>query len=61
VLLPRQQAMLARGAKDKEHAMSEKPNNAITVIGIDIGKNSFHVVGLSAPAAKASSQRLLSL
>ena len=26
--------------------MSEKPNNAIAVIGIDIGKNSFHVVRL---------------
>jgi len=43
VLLPRQQAKLARGAKDKEHAMSQTP--AIAVIGIDIGKNSFHVVG----------------
>jgi transposase len=45
VLLPRQQAKLARGAKDKEHAMSQIPNTAIAVIGIDIGKNSFHVVG----------------
>ena len=26
--------------------MSEKPNSAIAVIGIDIGKYSFHVVGL---------------
>ena len=26
--------------------MSEKPNTAIAVIGIDIGKNSFHMVGL---------------
>src|SRR5881392_65372 len=26
--------------------MSEKLNSAITVIGVDIGKNSFHVVGL---------------
>src|SRR5258706_8202259 len=35
-----------RGLKDKEHAMSCKPDAAIaTVIGIDIGKNSFHVVG----------------
>jgi transposase len=33
------------GTKDKEHAMSEKLNTAIAVIGIDIGKNSFHVVG----------------
>jgi transposase len=33
------------GAKDEEHAMSYKLNSAIAVIGIDIGKNSFHVVG----------------
>jgi transposase len=25
--------------------MSQKPNSAIAVIGIDIGKNSFHLVG----------------
>jgi transposase len=46
VLLPRQQAKLARGAKDKEHAMSQTFSTAISVVGIDIGKNSFHVVGL---------------
>src|SRR6188474_1092512 len=34
-----------RGAKDKEHAMSQTLNAAIAVIGIDIGKNSFHIVG----------------
>ena len=45
MLRPRQQAKLARGAEEKEHAMSDK-NSAIAVIGIDIGKNSFHVVGL---------------
>src|SRR3979411_31645 len=33
------------GANDKEHAMSQKLNAAIAVIGIDIGKNSFHIVG----------------
>ena len=33
------------GAKDEEHAMSDKLNCAIAVIGIDIGKNSFHIVG----------------
>jgi transposase len=33
------------GGKIKEHAMSDKLNTAIAVIGIDIGKNSFHVVG----------------
>ena len=26
--------------------MSQNPSSATTVIGIDIGKNSFHVVGL---------------
>src|SRR5436190_8874087 len=31
--------------KTKEHAMSEKLNSKIAVIGIDIGKNSFHIVG----------------
>jgi transposase len=45
VLLPCQQSKLAGGAKDKEHAMSQTANTAIAVIGIDIGKNSFHVVG----------------
>ena len=51
MLLPRQQAKLAGGTKDKEHAMSQTPNTAITVIGIDIGKNSFHVVGHDARGA----------
>src|ERR1700751_1794540 len=38
--------MLARGSEDEEHAMSQQSNNcAIAVIGIDIGRNSFHVVG----------------
>ncbi len=45
MLLPRQQMMLARGAKDKEHAMSQKLTTVIAVVGIDIGKNSFHIVG----------------
>jgi transposase len=45
VLRPRQQAKLAGGTKDEEHAMSSKLDSAIAVIGIDIGKNSFHVVG----------------
>jgi transposase len=43
--------MLGRGAKDKEHAMSQKFESAIAVIGIDIGKNSFHVVGHDARGA----------
>jgi transposase len=33
VLLPRQQAKLARGTKDKERAMSQTSNTAIAVIG----------------------------
>jgi transposase len=45
VLLPCQQAKLARGVEDEEHAMSQELNTTIAVIGIDIGKNSFHVVG----------------
>jgi transposase len=57
VLLPRQQAKLARGTKDKEHAMSQKLNTAITVIGIDICKNSFHIVGLDQRGAIALRQK----
>jgi hypothetical protein len=34
-----------KGRKDKEHAMSQTVSAAISVVGIDIGKNSFHVVG----------------
>ena len=37
--------------------MSEKPNDAIAVIGIDISKNSFHVVGLDARGAIVLRQR----
>src|ERR1700683_3029097 len=43
--------MLGGGAKDKEHAMSQKLESAIAVVGIDIGKNSFHVVGHDARGA----------
>src|SRR5712675_872047 len=32
-------------AKEKEHAMPGKLDSKIAVIGIDIGKNSFHIVG----------------
>ncbi len=45
MLLPRQLKKLARGDKDKEHAMSQILNAVIAVVGIDIGKNSFHIVG----------------
>ena len=56
VLLPRQPAKLARGTKDKEHAMSQTPNTAIAVIGIDIGKNSFHLVGHDARRHRAAAK-----
>ena len=57
MLPPRQQVMLARGAEDKEHAMSQILNTAIAVIGIDIGKNSFHVVGHDQRGAIVMHQR----
>jgi transposase len=57
VLLPRQPSKLARGAKDEEHAMSQNLSRAIAVIGIDIGKNSFHVVGLDERGAIALRQK----
>jgi hypothetical protein len=37
--------MLAGGTEDKEHAMSQKLATSPAVLGIDIGKNSFHIVG----------------
>jgi transposase len=37
--------MLAGGTEDKEHAMSQKLDTSPAVIRIDIGKNSFHIVG----------------
>jgi transposase len=48
---------LARGAEDKEHTMSVNPNTGIAMIGIDIGKNSFHVVGLDMRGAIALRQK----
>src|SRR5262245_26232637 len=33
------------GYRKREHAMSQKSSSAIAVVGIDIGKNSFHVGG----------------
>ena len=51
MLLPRQQSKLARGAKNEEHAISQTLNYSVAVIGIDIGKNSFHAVGMDARGA----------
>ncbi len=46
MLRPCQRGKLAGGRKEQEHTMSSKHNGAIaSVSGIDIGKNSFHVVG----------------
>ena len=47
--------------------MSAKFNSEITVIGIDIGKNSFHVVGLDrrgairVPSSAMKSRRFIAL
>ena len=46
MLLPRQQSKLARGAQTRS-----TPCQRQYVIGIDIGKNSFHVVGLDSRGA----------
>src|SRR6201991_411123 len=43
--------MLVRGTKDKEPAMAEALKNSIAVVGIDIGKNSFHIIGLDSRGA----------
>ena len=50
-------ARLTRGAKDKEHAVAETLKTAVAVIGIDIGKNSFNVVGLDRRGAILLRQR----
>jgi hypothetical protein len=39
---------LARGAKDKEHAMSQKIDTSIAVVGIDIGKELIPLALISA-------------
>src|SRR5215211_147576 len=41
---PDSKRSLQGASNDKEHAMSQKFNSSIAVVGIDIGKNSFHVV-----------------
>src|SRR6516165_5422866 len=48
---------LAGGTKRKEHATSGKHNSMIAAIGIDIGKNWFHVVGLDGRGAVALRQK----
>jgi transposase len=58
VLQPLQHEKLAGGAKNQELAMSEKRNSVIAVIGIDIGKNSFHLVGHDQRGAIVLRQKL---
>ena len=48
---------MAGGTEDKEHAMSQKLDTSPAVIGIDIGKNSFHIVGLNQRGEIALRQR----
>src|SRR6266403_4209086 len=48
---PLSASKLVGGTQRKEHAMTEEHNSVTAVIGIDIGKNSFHVVGLDGRGA----------
>src|SRR5919205_2480339 len=54
---PSPSAIGCRDASGKEHAMAETAKTTITVVGIDIGKNSFHVVGLDRRGAIVLRQR----
>jgi hypothetical protein len=49
-----------RYAKLKEHAMrtSQKTPETITTIGIDLGKNTFHLVGLDKRGATVLQQKV---
>ena len=57
MFLPCQQLKLARGAHDKEHVMPQIAQTGVSVNGIDIGKNSFHIVGLDSRGAIALRQK----
>ena len=48
------------GAKRKEHAMhtSQKTSETISTIGIDVGKNTFHLVALDKRGAIVLQQKL---
>src|SRR5580693_3424123 len=46
-----------QGRRRQGHAMSQSLNSAVAVIGIDIGKNSFHIVGLDERGAIALRQK----
>jgi hypothetical protein len=49
--------MLVGVAEDKEHAMSQKLDTSPAIIGIDIGKNSFHIVGQNQRGAMVLRQK----
>src|SRR4029453_4563070 len=51
VLLPCQQVSWQEALNERSTPMAEKLDSMIAVIGIDIGKNSFHVVGLDGRGA----------
>ena len=57
VLLPLSGRRLAGGAKGKEQVVTEILKSVIAAIGIDIGKNSFHIVGLDGRGAVALRQK----
>src|SRR5262249_43554466 len=54
---PASQRTWLGAAKPEEHAMSQPVGTTIAVMGIDIGKNSFHIVGLDQRGAIVLRQR----
>jgi transposase len=49
--------MLGRGTIKRSTSMSNKSNPTVATMGIDIGKNSFHVVGLDQRGAVVLRQK----
>jgi hypothetical protein len=60
VLTPHAAAKLAWGCEHQEHPMSRKTTivEAVATIGIDIGKNTFHLIGLDKKGAIVLRQKL---
>jgi hypothetical protein len=60
VLLPRPAAKVARGCQQQEHPMPLKTTSleACPTIGIDIGKITFHLIGLDKMGAIVLRQKL---
>ena len=57
VLPPLQRMMLGWGQRQRSTVMSDKSNLTVATMGIDIGKNAFHVVGLDRRGAIVLRQR----